>query len=346
MLISASGVTNMVGSLLTWGLGHIDSPHLKSYQIIFLFFGLITVAYAFVVLFFMPDSPTKTKILNEEEKLVAIERLRQNEMGMENYAWNWAHVKETFYDLKTWLWCAMMFSISVPSGGISTFGPLIIQAFGYNKFETILFNIPFGAVQIVATLGGAWVATKIRRKAPVLIFLSIPPIIGCFMLLFLPRGAGHKAPLLVAYYLISVYPGITPLIYSWSAGNTAGETKKKTTTGALFVAQSAGNILGPNLYKPSDKPLYHRGLISNLVLFVVLIFFYVLQWGYLIWRNRKQAARRTAMGKDANLVDRSMNKVIGRKEGDEKNEVEELEAEDSSLADRTDFENELFIYTY
>lgn len=35
---------------------------------------------------------------------------------------------------------------------------------------------------------------------------------------------------------ISVYPGITPLIYSWSAANTAGETKKKV--GARHVSQT------------------------------------------------------------------------------------------------------------
>lgn len=35
---------------------------------------------------------------------------------------------------------------------------------------------------------------------------------------------------------------LAPLIYSWSAGNTAGETKKKVTTGVLIVGQSAGNV--------------------------------------------------------------------------------------------------------
>lgn len=34
-----NGITNMVGSLLTYGIGHIDSP-LKEYQVIFLFFGV------------------------------------------------------------------------------------------------------------------------------------------------------------------------------------------------------------------------------------------------------------------------------------------------------------------
>lgn len=33
-----------------------------------------------------------------------------------------------------------------------------------------------------------------------------------------------------------------PLIYSWSAANTAGETKKKVTTGILFIGQCAGNV--------------------------------------------------------------------------------------------------------
>lgn len=36
--------------------------------------------------------------------------------------------------------------LRIPSGGIGTFGPLIVQSFGFDKFKTILFNIPFGAV--------------------------------------------------------------------------------------------------------------------------------------------------------------------------------------------------------
>lgn len=35
-----NGITNMVGSLLTYGIGHIHSSTLKEYQIIFLFFGV------------------------------------------------------------------------------------------------------------------------------------------------------------------------------------------------------------------------------------------------------------------------------------------------------------------
>lgn len=40
---------------------------------------------------------------------------------------------------------------------------------------------------------------------------------------------------------ISVYPGITPLIYSWSAANTAGETKKKVSVGEIHLDNLRSN---------------------------------------------------------------------------------------------------------
>jgi len=46
-----------------------------------------------------------------------------------------------------------------------------------------------------------------------------------------------------AYYLTSVYPAISPLIYSWSGQNTAGDTKRKVTTEIL--CRSSNHISFP-----------------------------------------------------------------------------------------------------
>lgn len=92
----------------------------------------------------------------------------------------------------------------IPSGGITTFGPLIINSFGFDAFSTTLLNIPFGAVQIIATIGGAWLATRLKRKGPVLILLCIPPIAGVAMLLAIPHTAKERAALLTGYYLVSM----------------------------------------------------------------------------------------------------------------------------------------------
>ncbi|KAL4877377.1 major facilitator superfamily domain-containing protein [Aspergillus karnatakaensis] len=339
-----NGVVNMFGSLIAFGLGHIKSS-LAPYQIIFLVFGVITVAFSFVVAFFLPDSPMQSKFLNEEDKLLAIERLRMNQQGIETHEWKWAHVKEAFLDLKSFFWFALMFSISIPSGGITTFGPLIIESFGFDQLKTMLFNMPFGAIQLIATLGGAWLATRYKTKGGVVALLCLPAIAGCVMLLEIPRGDSHKGPLLAGYYIISVYPAITPMIYSWAAGNTAGETKKKVINGILLVGQCAGNVVGPNLYTTEEAPLYRRGLLSNLAMFCVLVVLCVLNMMYIVYLNRQHEKRRVAMGKPAKIIDRSMQQVGEPEDDDLKGESGQT-TDDNAFKDLTDFENEDFVYVF
>ncbi|KAE8442478.1 hypothetical protein EG329_003321 [Mollisiaceae sp. DMI_Dod_QoI] len=339
-----NGVTNMVGSLLAWALGHIHSSTLHSYQIIFLACGLVTVVFSIIVFFFLPDSPVDAKFLNARDKVLAVERLRANQMGVVSTIWKWEHVTESLLDLKTWFWFALIFSISIPSGGVTTFGPLIVNSFGFDSFHTILLNIPFGAVQIIATMGGAAFATWTKKKGPALVLLCIPPIVGIVMLLCLAHDKANRGPLLVGYYLISFYPGISPLIYSWSSQNTAGETKKKTTTAMLFIGQSAGNIIGPHLYTTGEAPLYRRGLISNLCLFIILVVLTFLTTIWLIFLNKKHATKRRQLGKSAIVVDRSM---MNAQERAIDVSIEETDREgEKAFDDETDLKNEDFIFVY
>jgi MFS family permease len=268
---SMNGVTAIVGSLTTYGLGHIASSVLRPYQIIFLFCGCLTLVFSVLCYIFMPDSPFEATFWRGKERAIAIERLRANQMGIVSREWRWDHVREALLDLKTYCWFIIIISISIPSGGITTFGPLIISAFGYDKFTTILFNTPFGAVQFIAIITSGIIATKIKKKGPVIIGLCIPAIIGCVMLLRVDRS--QTGVLLFGFYLLSVYPAITPLIFSWSAANTAGDTKRKVTTAVMFIGLCTGNVIGPQLYQPSDSPKYVTGLATNLALFCCIAVF-------------------------------------------------------------------------
>jgi nitrate/nitrite transporter NarK len=88
----------------------------------------------------------------------------------------------------------------IPSGGISTFGNLIIKSFGYTSFESILFNIPFGVIQIVAIIGGGWLATRFQRKGLVIVVFAFIAAIGTLMMILVPRE--KKGVLLFGYYLV------------------------------------------------------------------------------------------------------------------------------------------------
>lgn len=77
-----------------------------------MFCGLLTVAFSLIVLIFMPDSPMEAKCLNHREKIIAVERLRANQMGVVSREWRWDHVWETFCDMKTWCWFFLIVTIS------------------------------------------------------------------------------------------------------------------------------------------------------------------------------------------------------------------------------------------
>ncbi|KAK0714011.1 major facilitator superfamily domain-containing protein [Lasiosphaeria miniovina] len=343
-----NGVTAIVGSLFTYGLGHIQSERLFKYQIIFMFCGLLTVLFSVVVFVLMPDSPMEAKYLRDREKVIAVERLRANQMGVASREWRWDHVWETLWDLKTWCWFVIIVAIS---GGISTFGSLIVKSFGYTNFEAILFNIPFGAIQIIVIIGSGWVATRFQSKGLVIAGVSVLPAVGTILMLTVPRA--YKGVLLFGYYLVSCLAAITPLIYAWQAQNTGGDTKKKCTSAVVFIGMCTGNVIGPLLFSTDQAPLYRPGLIAALIMFVTVGGLSALIPLYLIILNRQHAKQRERLGKDAVLVDESMlakNQMENSKaveiEGGGANRNQRALDEDNAMRDMTDVKNEDFIYVY
>lgn len=341
----------------------------------------------------MPDSPTEAKFLTDDDKVIAIERLRNNQMGVMSREWRYDHFFEALRDPKTWLWVIMIFCISVPSNGISVFGPLIVQSFVSDPFKTMLFNVPVGLSHVAAVSISAYVAMKWKLKGLIIVILCIPPIIGFAILLYFPHDLENRAVLLGGYFCLSTFTGISklkhsppetpftfshttdlstaPLIYAWSSQNTAGDTKRKSTSALVFIGSSAGNIIGPLLFRPDEAPAYSRGLRSNLVFFIMVIIIVGVTTLYLKWLNKKHSQRRLALGKNATVLDLSLEtaeeaermEALERamREGtlriaDENRDLcadEEEGAREAGLpsggkafADATDLENEDFVFVF
>jgi hypothetical protein len=157
----------------------------------------------------MPDSPTEAKFLSDKDKILAIERLRDNQMGVMSREWRWPHFMEAVRDPKTWLWTVMIFCTSVPSNGIGVFGPLIIKSFVSDPYQTILFNVPVGVAHFTAVVSSAYVSMRWKVKGPVIALLCVPPIIGLSILLSYEHSAENKAVLLAGFFCICTFTGIS-----------------------------------------------------------------------------------------------------------------------------------------
>jgi MFS family permease len=132
---SANGMATILGSLLSYGLAHAKSK-LHPYQLIFLVCGLIAVVLSIPTMLILPRHPTRTRWLTDEQKYIALERIRLNNTGTQNQHFKWKQVIECFIDPKSWMWVIMsesrrfgdtpadlaVFCISLVSGGIGAFG--------------------------------------------------------------------------------------------------------------------------------------------------------------------------------------------------------------------------------
>ncbi|KDN52085.1 MFS general substrate transporter [Tilletiaria anomala UBC 951] len=302
-----NGVSTIIGSAIAYGLGHVHSDKLYSYQVIFLTLGLLTVAYGMTTFFTVPDSIDHAYFLkNGDDRRIARERVRFNQAGTDERKFSWPQCLETFLDLKSWVWMSLAFLISIPSGGFSNFQALILQGFGFDKYQVMLLSMPVGAMQIISIFAAFWASSYFKNKTGVLLGVMVPTLIGGGMLYGLGREPKDRPALLVAYYLTVCYVAVTPLLFNWHSSNVAGRTKKALTTAFFVAGQAGGNLVGPFLFKSSDAPYYKPGLRAVLIILCALVLEISFMAGWLFYLNKRNERRRAARGMSAKLTDYSM----------------------------------------
>ncbi|KAK3072512.1 hypothetical protein LTR53_006694 [Teratosphaeriaceae sp. CCFEE 6253] len=353
-----NGIATMVASALSYGLGHIPSSVLESWQIIFLFVGLVTIVSAPFVYYFLDNDIPSARFLSAADKPKAVERLRANQTGTGTREFKGAHILELALEPKTWLWVALSMLLNVGAAVTNTFGPLIIGGLGFDKYTASLLNIPFGCLQWLVILLTSYLAVRFRLKSAILFCTVLPVIAGLAMLYTLPRTKSHEGALLAGYYLLAFLYGGNPLVVAWIVGNTAGTTKKAVVMSLYNAASSAGNIVGPLLFNSADAPDYLPGLRGVLGIFCALAACTVLQAANLVFLNRLQERKRVRNGKSAKLVDHSMEAKYH--DADEEIDVSAGTAEgdvagmthyhakvgERAFEDLTDRQNDEFVYIY
>lgn len=148
----------------------------SAWKLLYIVFGAAAFVVGVCVILFLPASPSHARFLDEREKRVALERIRDNSSGTVVKGWklyqikvsrkhepeldylclvlkrptsstsSFSHSQDAIMDPKLYLALAFTLFSSVPNGALSSFSSLIIKQFGYTSRQTLLLGIPGGFV--------------------------------------------------------------------------------------------------------------------------------------------------------------------------------------------------------
>lgn len=101
--------------IVSYGIGRTNTS-LSQWRLLFLVLGGFTVLWSALLWFFLPDSPVKCWQLSDREKWVAIQRVRDNNTGVQDTTFKWYQVRELIMDPKTWMLVVFAAAQNVPNG--------------------------------------------------------------------------------------------------------------------------------------------------------------------------------------------------------------------------------------
>ncbi|CDH18135.1 uncharacterized protein ZBAI_09923 [Zygosaccharomyces bailii ISA1307] len=102
--VAFNGLGQIIGGSMAYGLAKRQSSlPMAGWKLVFIICGVITIFLGFVFLLVIPDTPFKAWFLNESEKKMIIQRLRQNQQGVGNHKFKRYQFFEALKDVRTWI---------------------------------------------------------------------------------------------------------------------------------------------------------------------------------------------------------------------------------------------------
>lgn len=241
-----NGMQQIVGGLLAYCFSLISTGPLKSWQWLFLTYGIISVIFGAWVGLWMPDSPMRAKCFTEQEKLEMVERVRDNQTGMQNRSWKWYQFKEGLLDPQVWAYCMVSLTTTLPTSGLGAFANIIINSFGFSELETQLLAMVLGFYIIIVLLGSTWLAKKTNQTIYVMLGFMVFSFVGTAILMTVDPHVSRSQDigLLISYYITLSFWAAQTLALTLISRNIAGQTKKTIAVAMNFIWWAAGNSIG------------------------------------------------------------------------------------------------------
>lgn len=98
LVIAFCNLAGAFGGAIAFGIGHVNGAHgLQGFRWLFIIEGIITIVSVLPVLFLLPDYPARAKFLSDEDKQLAVDRLKARGGGYQRDHGTRQEILQTFF---------------------------------------------------------------------------------------------------------------------------------------------------------------------------------------------------------------------------------------------------------
>ncbi|KAB5583568.1 major facilitator superfamily domain-containing protein [Coniochaeta sp. 2T2.1] len=296
---TALSTVNILGSLLAAGILQMRGINgWGGWRWLFLIEALITLIIGIFSWGLMPPGPCQTRNwfrgrkdgwFSEHEERIMVNRLLRDDPSkgdMNNrQAVGPNRLLKAAKDWEMWPLYLIGLTAYIPPSPPSTYLSYILRKLGFSVFQANLLAIPSQFLFAVNLVIVSWVSEKVKERSMISSVSNIWILPWLVALVTLPAAASPWTRYALLTGLLS-YPYCHAILVSWNARNS-NSVRTRAVSAALYnMFVQSGNIIGSNVYREDDQPLYRRGnkILLGITVFNIFLFYAVKV--FYIWRNR------------------------------------------------------------
>ncbi|ODQ65401.1 MFS general substrate transporter [Nadsonia fulvescens var. elongata DSM 6958] len=277
VLYSGSLISGAFAGLI--GAGIVDGMDgvkgLAAWRWLFLIEGVITIAIVPIAYLVLPDFPATTKWLSEQERDMALWRMRRD-VGQDDSNGEKQTKKQEFSqgfqmaikDIKVWLNVLIMVFI-VGAAGVTNFFPTVVGTLNYSRTITLCLTAPPYLLAVFLTFGNALHTDKTGERYW---HATIPLWVGIVSFIVAVATTSVGARYFAMMIMIpGIYCGFVVYL-SWLSNIIPRPASKRAVSIALMnCISNSSSIWNAYLYPRSASPRYITAFTCNAVFLLIAI---------------------------------------------------------------------------
>lgn len=278
------------GGLLASAILKLDSfGTLHQWRMIFAIEGIITCGLAILAFLTLTDRPATARWLTQEEKDLAIARVKSERIGTTEVLDN-LDVKKTLRGIFSPVTLATSFIFlldNVTVQGLAFFAPSIVKTI-YPRDSVIsqqLHTVPPYVVGAFFTVLFPFLSWRFDRR--MIFFIISPPLMMAGYIMFLASTSPHVrygATFLIASGAFA----FGALCNAHVSANVVSDTARSSAIGTNVMLGNVGGLISTWSFLPFDAPNYHIGNGLNLATSSLILIISILLLLWMTWENKKR----------------------------------------------------------